>query len=240
MNELIVGGDPQELHQGHLALMEQIDHKIIVAKADAKSAAEMKDQMLAAKMDVAAANKLHKRATERVGYLIRVKSALAEGYFMLPDMPGEIIAVRTDETKSNRNRQFRETWNIAAVKAKHSLAMGEGEYVSENPAVETQRVEVEKTKYNGEKYLETVTERRAASLRSMDSLDARFMKPQIVSRLSKALALKLFDEIVCVGGSSATAVKGRKDRDPIVLGRIITDTTVTAFLIAWFVDSAEL
>jgi hypothetical protein len=228
---LLIASDPHELLREQHRLIASVECKRTQALAEARDAEKMVDQMMTARMDWKPAARLQDRATDRVRFLTKVKSALEAGYVMMPDMPGEVLAIRTENPRLGDRRWWREG-DIKPLPAKHTLPIGEGRYVSPRPTEAVQTNQDPTTK-------RWITSRRATEIRDPDGLDRKFLKPAVVDRMTGAMARGIFDEIVCVG---ARPVPGRKvrDRDPIVLGRVLSGKQAAAFLIAWFVDPAEL
>lgn len=235
MNEtLIVATNPTELADAQHRMIADVDAKLKLAIAEAHEAKDMSNNMLAARLSPSQAKAIHKRATERCGYLARVKAALEAGYCMMPDMPGTVIAVRSARTTPSPSAKRWMTWssNIPDERATANLETGEGEYISPRQQLEEEKFPVKNHK--GE--MEDKTHYRALSLRAPDGIDRRFMRPRVVKQLTAAMEHRIFDEIVCVSPANTR----RTSRDPIVLGRVVSGRTVSAFLIAWFVDTAEL
>ncbi len=240
MNDrVLVASTPAEMSTLQHSLIQEMQTKIDAAMVEAQAAHDMKEQMLAARLSPAKAKIVHRRATARVGFLTKCHAALQAGYFMMPDMPGDVVAVRLGrEMPLPANRRWRSHWRGIPDETGQGLPVGVGEYRSPRQSIETRRVPTGKMLSDG-KTPEQAPEHRAIELRDPDGLHKRFVKPAVMARTAAAMATKVFDEIVAVGG---TAVARRKDRDPIVLGRIVdpVNNRVAAFLIVSFVNTAEL
>lgn len=237
MSELLIASDPQELLQSQHKLIDEVGRKIELAKHEAKSSHDMMIQMREARLNVHEAKRLHTRATSRVTYLIKIKSALEAGYLMMPDMEGDIIAVRSNRSGPSpvARRAYKSSWKTTSVRSvpdeqSSFLPPGEGRYISPRQGISTTSREIvdgsnKKTEYST----------RAISLRNPDGLNIQFIRPEVISRTAGAMTHRIFDEIVTVRPVSSIR---RRSRDPIVLGRIIDKATrrCCAFMIAWFVD----
>jgi hypothetical protein len=211
--------------------------KIEQAKAEAQDAKRMRDQMRTAGIGSGPAERLHKRATERVGFLVKVKAALEAGYLLMPDMPGEVLAVRTSKDPAWPSKRFWGEYHglTPTEPANHRLPPGEGWYANPNPDTQFRTVN---DPVSG-KFLRD--EIRATMLRDPSGIDHKFLKPAIIDKMTGAMTRHIFDEIVCVGAKpTKSPTPTRADPDPIVLGRVVSGRQVAAFLIAWFVDLSEL
>lgn len=240
-DRLLVAGSAEALAAAQRSLIEQTGHKIVLAIDEARLAAQMVDEMSRANLAPTAAKALHKRATERVTFLVKVKDALEAGYCMMPDMPGRVIAVRTTaDYPRSEHKKWSERFAAPTMNADKSLSSGEGDYKSPTPDVEREVRLVERGYRNPDGTVHKDKEwfTRAVRLKDPDGIDRKFVRPEIVHRMSQAMALKIFDEVVCVDDSDNRT--RRKSKDPIVLGRVVIGTKACAFLIAWFVDPREL
>lgn len=235
MSQLSIAANPEELAKAHRSLIEQMGNKIVAAKEEAGSAKIMADQMIGAGLSAKTAKAIHKRSTDRVTYLVKCKQALEHGYVMMPDMPGEVVAVRTNRdepTAQERTRQSAQH-RVPAHKATNGLPGGMGRYVSPRQTMGSSAShEVERKRHDGTKYTETPRDHFAVALRDPDGLNTLFFKPLVIDRVTGAMSTIIFDEIVCV----RPANRQRLSKDPIVLGRIVNGLRVAAFLIAWFCD----
>jgi hypothetical protein len=238
---LLIASDPQQLVAAQHALIGEMQTKIEAALGEARDAKEMRQKMLAAGLNPSQAKSIHGRATARVVYLTKIKDALQAGYVLMPDMPGEVIAVRTDRVGPSPAARRHHPWHQNVPRElPQNLPSGQGYYVSprQNTATSTS------THTGSDGKLVKNTYRYATSLRDPDGLDRRFVKPAVIDRMSAAMLTNIFDEIVTVRGAgfASRAAERRKDRDPIVLGRVVDqrNKSVSAFLIAWFVDTEEL
>lgn len=160
----------------------------------------------------------------------------------MPDMPGEIIAVRTNAHEPTPDAQtLRAGWSASVVpdhRAAKNLPIGEGYYASPRPVTQSRTDKVKHKRENGTFYEEETRYHKAIALRDPFGVNRRFMRPQIIDKTTGAMMQGIFDEIVCV--KPVATSRGRKANDPIVLGRVIGPKGVSAFLIAWFVESNDI
>ncbi|MGE0289361.1 MAG: hypothetical protein AB7I42_23985 [Bradyrhizobium sp.] len=236
MSTLLIASDPTELVTAQNALIADVDAKRTAAIEEATAAHDMVESAKRGNISVAAAKTVHRRASSRVGYLTKIGQALRAGFVMMPDMPGDVVAVRVDRDAPSVAARRLYDWksNIPGERS-DSLPPGKGRYVSPSQGVHTQKVQVKKSDGS----IVSVDRHCAIELRNPDGLDRRFVRPEVMTRLAAAMTMKLFDEVVCIRPQST---KHRRSKDPIVLGRIIDKATKTtsAFLIAWFMDKRDI
>lgn len=233
MNELLIADNPADMAKAQHSLIASTKNKVAEAIQDATDAKLMRDQMRTAKMNDLPAARLHEKATERVCFLTKVQAALEAGYLMMPDMPGEVLAVRTDkETPKHCWRWSRSKPDMHPANPK--LPVGVATYKSPRPSIEARFIE-------DPAHRDSHSEFKPVRLRNPDGIDHKFLKPQVIERTTGAMVKGIFDEIVCVGAKRHNApTKTLKDPDPIVFGRVISKKQVACFLIAWFMDPTDL
>ncbi|MCC6322998.1 MAG: hypothetical protein IT438_16360 [Phycisphaerales bacterium] len=235
MDQLLVASDVVELAENQRHLIASMEAKLAAAKTEARAAHDVMSTMTNARLDRGQAGRLHRRATARVTYLTKIVSVLKAGYCMMPDMPGDIVAVRHSRIRPSPQAMRWRDWRGSVPDERPAgLEEGDGEYVSPRQAIESQTVP--STGYDGKP--STKTQWRAVALCDPDGIGRRFMRAEVMTRTARAMQLKVFDEIVCVTGN----VNRRRSRDPIVLGRIVNPITeeCAAFLIAHFIDTTVL
>ena len=139
-SSLLVAADPAALANAQHRMIEDVAHKIELAKIEATEAKLMAETMTVARLGSAQAKAMHKRATSRVGYLVKIKQALEAGYCMMPDMEGPTIAVRLDQIGPMPAARVARRWagNVPDEKPR-GLPMGQGEYHSPRQEMGTQK-----------------------------------------------------------------------------------------------------
>jgi hypothetical protein len=192
-----------------------------------------------ANLSVVSVVRAHKAATSRVTYLSKLEAALRSGYVMMPDMPGDVIAVRINRDLPSRvsRRVSRNTWPSSVPdETPDCLPTGEGRYVSPSQTIQKAIHSVETTRDGKEDVRYGF---RAVALRDPFGLDKLFVKPIVIQRTAAAMALKIFDEVVTIKPQNT---QKRRSKDPIVLGRVVDKVkkTSTAFMIAWFMDLDDI
>lgn len=231
-NDLVVIADnPQELAAGQDALVANMELKIAEAKSEAEEAADLIAKCEAAGIGANAAKRLRHRAVSRELYLTKMCEALKAGFVMVPNFPGQTVAIRVKRENPKREVVERKRWEPSLHLQPHEvLPAGEGRYVDPRPIEGSFHYNT--TEPNGEKV--TVYSKWASAFSEEIGFPVDFLKPVVVELTGKAMARKIFDEVVLCGNEQ----RG----DPMVLGRIYDRATKrsTSFLIAWFIDTKEI
>lgn len=196
---------------------EELAHAVAEAKNAGFPAKAMRSQL----------NKSRKRTI----YFEKLHAAVMKGYQVIPSMPVEVFAIRTDKIKPknewswSKNEQFQQT-----VRA---LPAGEGDYMS--PFPERMATTAMKPDRDGNlaehyKYLPVAMK--------LPDLPGNVSNPDLIGPIQHAMEMKIFDDI---------AVAPPRKGDPLIVGRILrpglrpqswsgwADTSFIHFLIAWYV-----
>ena len=181
------------------------------------------------------------RTIARIRYYQKIQAAIKAGYLMVPNFPIDVFAIRKADAEFSAVK-----WTETAYRGQQPeqkadvLMLGEGEYVSneahESAASRAKRVKGEIVRNErGEVIYETVY--TADSLQAV-AFPVLGVKPQVVESLDRAMRHRIFDAFGLVGP--------RKQRDPIIVGRIIDprstryhDRFVT-FFVGWWLNVDDL
>lgn len=245
-NDIVVlARNPSEMTAAQGALISWADRRIALLKQEVVTAQE--------NLDIAKKNKWKtsgwvaalSRATQRVEFYEKVKAALEAGYCIMPDLPAQTIAVRTDKRRPPSKVVKSSTHygqHVPEVQTS-SPALGEGRYVDPRP----ETVTWDETTKNAQGVDVTRYFAEATQFNEQFDFPMRLVRPEILEDTSRAMLLKIFDEI----GILPTARSGMSPlpatlshNDPVVVGRIVRKQGykrhVINFLIAWWVDSRNL
>jgi len=225
---VVLARDPQEMANAQQGLIDWMDRKVAGLKVELAEAEENLATAKRMKVRTEGWVRVIRRAQSRVTYYEKARTALGEGYCIIPDLPVQLIAVKTTRKQPPQKWKSGPAWQVSEAKAL-ALPEGKGRYV--DSAVEAEEREVS---VPGKDY--TRREHRAVGFLDVD-FPFKVVKPQILLGLETALKRKLFDEI---GVLPATNRGG----DPILVGRIkrkegYTEQVMT-FLIAWWIDTSDL
>lgn len=165
----------------------------------------------------------------RVKFYEKLKAALEAGYVIIPNFPIDIFAIRTAREIPVVNYVKTTSWRDDRTVKGERLALGEGDYVSDQPVVRERRYEDTETK-------KTMYERWSDEFADVD-FPIKAVKPMIVSETSRALSLKIFDEI-------GILPERRQKSDPMVIGQIVYkrgwQEKRVSFLITWWLRESDL
>jgi len=225
---VVLARDPQEMANAQQGLIVWMDQKIAGLRAELAEAEENLATAKRMKVRTEGWVRVIRRAQSRVTYYEKARTALEEGYCIIPDLPVQLIAVKTTRKKPPKKWRSGKAWQANEATAL-ALPEGVGRYVDTSVEVEEREVAVPDKDY-------TRTEHRAIDFLDVD-FPFKVVKPQILLGLEAAMKRKLFDEI---GVLPATNRGG----DPILVGRIkrkegYTERALT-FLIAWWIDTSDL
>lgn len=224
-NDLVVLADnPQDMVQAQHDLIGWAEQKIECCNSEVADCEAVVSAIEKTELKPDIAKRLLSKARKRAEFYVKTQQALAAGYLIVPNMPSETVAIRVSREQP-RWCTVSSEWKLEQ-KAEH-LPAGEGRYVKPDPFFDTIKRETEPDKREISYY-------RATKFDEEIVLPVQFMKPAVIKRAGICMEEKIFDEIaVCLN----------EGPDPIVLG-ILNDASrpgrQICFLVAWFVDTADL
>ena len=216
------------------ALIAWCDQKITSLEAESKELREAYEHAKSRKWATGTLKKHADMALKRVEFFSKMRSALVEGYYIVPNFPVSMFAIRTDRKKPLRMwAHSRNTWGVTShVQESSGLPQGEGIYKNPDPEV---RTAWDRTDEHPEGVAHW-----AEAWKDEIEFPLSMAKPQIMEATSRAMALNIFDEF---GILPEDAKVTRKRQDPLIVGRILDprstkyDRKVLTFVIAWFLDT---
>jgi hypothetical protein len=232
--------NPEEMAHSQMELIRWVDTKLERLKASLKTDEDNLAAAVSAKIRTAQWKSAVRNWKREIKLYTKVRGALAEGYFIVPDFPVTVIAVRTMETHASSGATS--NWRGHVDQERHQgLPIGEGHYVSPvpkvvkdqepsiksdgTPEVDSKGKQVYRTVYSGGELLEV-------------SLPFRIVRPHIIKDLSKAMQSKVFDTI--------GVLPTQRGPDPMLIGRIeLRDGKYrvkkrVSFLISWWLSTHDL
>ena len=233
-NLQLVACDAEQMRVAQSAMSEWFRNKIELARRDA---AELEEELKIARANGFKTSRLERHARiarRRVGFYEKCQAASEAGYVVVPNMPADVFAVRTTKDSPDRRRQ---RWRDNRART-NAPDLGDGRYVDGRVYEGSAFVDDPPNPVTGE--ARGHREYWQAAFDEEIEFPISITKPAIMTATAKAMALKCFDEIRLCGN-----VSDRKG-DPIVLGCIRRPTVSNggldriSFLIAWYVDTAEL
>jgi hypothetical protein len=183
------------------------------------------------------------RAKKKVEYYEKLLAGVSAGYTIIPAFPIDVFAIRTKRAyPTPMYSTSRSEWSGTDKTQRGSgLALGEGEHFDSQPlvsrAVDTRTAEGKPDWYKfwADEYQDV-------------DFPIKMVKPAIIEEVSRAMALKIFDEIGMLPGRPAFNSRNRMTlgADPIVVGRILfprggwSGPKVVSFLITWWLDFKDI
>lgn len=177
-------------------------------------------------------------AAKRLMYYEKILGALEAGYYIVPNFPVELFAIRTEKNGVK--------WGYLKLSYPHGgdpgnsfpnpaqeLPPGEGEYRNPFPSV---RYNVREEK-DGSGALVAKHHYVPDGWKEIE-FPITMSKPQIMKMVDRAMALKVFDEI--------GVLPRTKKEDPIIVGRIKMKTgpygagKLVSFILAWHINTRDL
>jgi hypothetical protein len=159
----------------------------------------------------------------------KVKSALMQGYYIVPPFPVQDFAIRTNAA-APRGTETTHHWNTDFKQKAKRLEEGEGDWYSPFPEV---RQQDRKSADKEGKQIST----RYFWPEKFEAVDFPFkmVKPEIIAVVGRAMQQKIFD--------SLGILPHYKTPDPLVVGQLIPPHRPhdpLTFFVAWWMDPTDL
>lgn len=219
---------PSEMVASQQQLIAWCDKKIVVVRAESMELGEAVEHAKKNKWKSGTLQTQYGRAVKRVEYYEKIKQALQAGFYIVPNFPIEMFAIRKQHNRKPRGWSSSK-WADHQQKAAE-LPAGEGEYKNPFPFVMRETRKLENGTYESESY---PTE--------WDDFEfpINMAKPQIMSVTQTALAMKIFDRVGVM-----PSVRKKKE-DPVIIGQIVhkqsgVSEKVVSFMIAWHLNTNVL
>lgn len=211
---------PDQMMVAQQQLIVWCDKKIASVVAEVNELTEAIEYAKASKWSTKVLKNQHGRAEKRVIFFEKMREALKAGYYIVPNFPIELFAIRTNKRNPHPDHS-RYYWDIKREDAQE-LPVGKGEYKNPRPLVVREREQI------GEKVVES------SYTNGWDELEfpVTMLRPEIIEVTNKAMALEIFDQF---GVLPAT-----KNQDPIIVGQIVNKKMTLSFMIAWHFDTKIL
>lgn len=176
-------------------------------------------------------------AVKRLDFYERLLTALEHGYQIVPSFPITAFAIRTDRKKPLK------MWTTEYYKShtqEPTLSpAGEGEYKNPFPYVEQMTTNAA---------TQNTAEKRAYWAEAWKELEFPFSmsKPRIMEATTRAMALKIFDDIGILPGYATSEGTRAPAGDPLIIARLKVpklgayNSRYISFIIAWHLDVSDL
>lgn len=216
--------EPIEMINSQQQLILWCDSKLIYLKRESHDLNEAYEHAKKNKYKTSLLKSQYERSIKKIAYYEKIKAALLEGYYIVPNFPIQMFAIKTNRkfVKTTSKDRWSDHQQGAIV-----LSIGEGEYKNPFPIVER-----ENAIYDGQG--KKVQDARSWAS-DWDTIDfpITMAKPQIMKATTRAMALKIFDRI---GVMPAT-----RNEDPVIVGQIMQKNgpivKIVSFMIAWHLNT---
>lgn len=247
----VTASTPTQMAECQHSVIAWMEAKLARTKLDTQAAQSEADELgeafksaQAKKWKTSIINKHWRLAQKRVEmslkreeYYQKLLTALRAGYYIVPPMDMTVFAIRTDRKKPQHRYSYL-TWDGGRNFEQDCrvLPEGEGKYQNPNPNV---RVD----------YSKDVKDEKTGLIKRPHWADAweaiefpiTMLKPRIMEATSRAMALKVFDELGVLPQDM------RRNPDPVIMGRIYEPKKTTyhhpkviTFMIAWHLNTKDL
>lgn len=188
---------------------------------------------------------VRRREVKRRDYYEKIHAALNAGYVIIPNFPIDVFAIRTNRTYPLKH--YSENWSQDRTQKSEVLPLGEGEHFDSVPEQRQHEIQNRYLPGRTPDAPGSTMHYWASNLQNVD-FPIKAVKPAILEETSKALMLKIFDEVGCnpgrPGWNPGTGLN--RKADPMVVGRIIYKTSgwsenkAVSFLITWWLDFKDI
>jgi len=226
----VFANNPADMIGAQKSMILWCARKIQATKVDMAEAQTNLDAAKANKWSPAAWAKQVKLHLEKIEFYKKVKTALEAGYYIVPPFPVDTFAIRVKANAAPRGKWTTSHWRGAHEQKERMLPGGEGQYVSPNPALETESFP--KKKSDGSTV--EITHYRPSEFRAAD-FPFKLAKAEIMEATRAAMALKVFDRMGALPAARAP--------DPIICGEILLPHRkgqAVTFFVSWWLDTKTL
>lgn len=171
-------------------------------------------------------------AAKRVTFYQKIKAALEAGYYIVPNFPVTLFAVRTKSKKPAPMAKVGLTYVPNLSQEAQVLPQGQGEYQNPVPVIRQSPARTENNR--------TVHDYWATEWDEME-FPANMAKLHIMEATTKAMQEKIFDEMGMLPADH------KRHPDPILVGHIVDPRPVgygprkhVTFMVAWHIDTSTL
>lgn len=226
---LVVAEKPDELQAAQSRMIAWATSRVAEVRREIQIADEGLENARKRKYPTGPFRAMAKRMREELTYYEKMRDALTAGYVIVPNFDVQLFAIRTTRLLPEP-RTLQSTWTKRPLpndERADASASGSGEYHSPAP-------QVSRWSEQGTQDGKSVTVYKVRPIGFVDpKYPAVMCKPQVLDATERAMALKIFDQFGCT-------TKTRKE-DPIITGQIIRPGgRVVSFLVAWWIDTADL
>lgn len=219
---------PNEMVTSQSQLIDWCDQKISFLRAQSSELEEAYLHAKEHKWKFSTLQSQFNKYIKRISYYEKIKSALVAGYYIIPNFPVTMFAIRTKKDTPDDKHE----WRYWADHTQYSQELPQtvGEYKNPEPIV----MRIPEKKDSSGKILQDAE----SFATDWDEIDfpVTMAKPYIMEATSQAMALKIFDQF--------GIMPAKKKEDPVIIGQIKMksgyNTKIVSFMIAWHLNTNVL
>lgn len=177
-------------------------------------------------------------AEKRTDFYQRMLTALEHGYQIVPTFPITAFAIRTD--RNSPLRMVTTNWRQPHTQEPQPIPSGEGEYKNPFPLVREKTTSPPTATKSEEKIY------WAESWKDLE-FPLSMSKPKIMEATTRAMALKIFDDIGILPGYAPNEGTRAPRGDPLIIARIkdprqtgYQPSRFVSFIVAWHLDTSTI
>lgn len=234
---MVFARTPDEMAKAQDALLGWANRKISAIEAELVIKEQNLQAAKDAKIRTAGWAREVRLARKDIAYYTKIRDALHEGYFIVPDFPVHVIGVRTTKIYPTDQKDYRHR-GVIDNEEHEELPVGDGEYKDPVPGPYSFQEDTGKKDEKGRTITETKWTASGTELKSID-FPMRLIRPHLLKDLKKAMGHKIFDAIGILPGPR------QRSRDPMLVG--IVENRVSKyrikrqmFLISWWIPTQSL
>lgn len=220
---------PQEMIGAQQQIILWCEKKIVEGRSESQELFAAVEHAKKNKWKYTTLQNQYSKSVKKVEYYEKIKGALEAGYYIVPNFPIEIFAIRKGLHRRPTGKSTSTSqWNLGSHQQSfQELPAGEGVYRNPFPLVVTE----EQKGSDGKTYYSRYPE-------EWDQFEfpINMAKPQIMSVTQTAMTMKLFDRVGVM-----PSVRKKKE-DPVIIGQIVRkgagrSEKVVSFMIAWHLNT---
>lgn len=213
---------PHEMIVAQQKLITWCDGKIQIIRAESNELKEAYEHAKRQKWKFTTLQKHYNASLKRVSYYEKIKAALLEGYYIVPNFDVEIFAIRTKRLKPMKFMSNSNWKSNRQEQPANDVPLGEGKYVNNRPVIFEREYNDNKKTFWAEDWQNV-------------EFPVTMCKPVIMEATTLAMKRKIFDRFGVFPAS-------RKKTDPVIIGQIVNKTSkykvkIVSFMIAWHLNS---
>lgn len=228
--------NPAEMVECHRTAIEWCKRKIDLVRNEAAELREAYEHARHAKWASSTLKRHSELAIKRLVFYEKMLAAFEAGYYIVPNFPVTLFAIRTDKPTPKRMwARLRWVGQKNFEQEAAILPPGDGQYQNPQPVVTKRAYSLESDPKTGDTYAFEAT-----GWADME-FPANMARVHVMEAATRAMDAKIFDEVGFLPQDH------KRNPDPLLIGRIIDpkppgwgERRRVSFIIAWHIDTRTL